>query len=213
MYYTAPEIATMAIAAGFRGESLITMIATSIGESGGNAAARGDTTITDAKWGPSIGLTQIRSLNAERGRGTTRDEQANLDPWTNLRHAFEISNKGTNFQPWSVFTSGKYKAHLNVARLAAAAPAKDVKGGTGAIGGGPDATRTQIDMPDIVGAIRGVSTAIEGVGKGVKGVGDLASKAMWFALPSSWLRIASAGFGIAFIFIGLTMLGKEVRDG
>lgn len=213
MYYTAPEIATMAIAAGFRGDPLITMIATAIGESGGNAAARGDTTLMDAKWGPSIGLTQIRSLNAERGRGTTRDELANLDPWTNLRHAFEISGQGKNFQPWSVFTSGKYKAHLAVARAAAAAPAKDVKGSTGAIGGGPEATRTTVDMPDIVGAIRGVSDAISGVGKSVQHVGDFATKLTWLALPSSWVRITSAGFGIAFIFIGITMLGREVRNG
>lgn len=81
------EIAEHAYAAGFRGKALTTAVAVAMAESGGNPKIKGDTTITDAKWGPSIGLWQIRSLRADYDTGRERDAKANLDPATNAKHA------------------------------------------------------------------------------------------------------------------------------
>lgn len=125
---SAAEIARVALDAGFKGDAAVKAVAVAIGESGGDTAARGDTTIQTGKWGPSIGLWQIRSLNSQRGTGGTRDEEANLDPFVNARHAFEISNGGQNWQPWSVFTSGKWLIHSVVARNGVNNPAADVQG-------------------------------------------------------------------------------------
>lgn len=113
---TAAEVARIAHGAGFRGEALVTAVAIAIGESGLRPDAKGDTTITNEKWGPSVGIMQVRSLNAQRGKGTVRDELANMDPVVNLRAAFEISAGGTNFKPWTVYTKGIYKNNLKTAR-------------------------------------------------------------------------------------------------
>lgn len=86
-----------------------------------------------------------------------------------------------------------------------------VPGLIGNIGGGPSATTTDYNLPDIAGAIRGVSSAIEGVGKGVEGVGNLAGKAMWLALPSTWVRITTGLLGVGFIFMGLRFVIQEAR--
>ncbi len=112
------EVARLARDAGFTGEALVTAVAVAKGESGLNPKARGDTTITDATWGPSMGLMQIRSFNKEKGTGGTRDELANLDPATNMRAAFTVSGGGKNFRPWTIYKNGAYKNHLAEARAA-----------------------------------------------------------------------------------------------
>src|SRR4051794_12948412 len=96
----AEEIARVAYDAGFRGDNLKVAVAVALAESGGRPDAKGDVGLQSPKWGPSIGLWQIRSLNAEKGTGGQRDEQANLDPATNARHAFDVAGNGTNFHPW-----------------------------------------------------------------------------------------------------------------
>lgn len=130
------QVARVALDSGWSGEKAAIATAIAMAESGGRTDARGDTTITTSKWGPSIGLWQIRSLNAQRGTGGERDEIANLDPRTNGRHAFAISGSGTNWRPWSVYTSGAYRTHLARARLAVGAPASDVPGGDATAPGG-----------------------------------------------------------------------------
>ena len=58
-------VAALARNAGLTGAGLVTAVAVAKGESGWRTDARGDVALVDAKWGPSIGLWQIRSLNAE----------------------------------------------------------------------------------------------------------------------------------------------------
>lgn len=122
------QVARVALDAGWQGEKAAIATAIAMAESGGRTDARGDTTITTSKWGPSIGLWQIRSLNAQRGSGGERDEVANLNPNTNARHAFAISSSGNNWRPWSVYSSGAYRAHLARARVAVGAPASAIPG-------------------------------------------------------------------------------------
>jgi hypothetical protein len=101
--FTDAQLAGLALSTGFTKEQAVTAVAIAIRESGGNSDARGDVGIQTAVYGPSIGLWQIRSLNAQKGTGGERDEQANLNPATNAKHAYSISKGGTNWQPWSTY--------------------------------------------------------------------------------------------------------------
>lgn len=122
------QLVAYARGAGFFGEALTTMVAIIMGESGADPDNVGDEGLVTQKWGPSIGLAQIRSLWGDRGTGRTRDPDRLTDPAFNLRSAFAISSGGTNFRDWSVFTNGRYRDYLDEARAAVA--------GTGSTGGG-----------------------------------------------------------------------------
>jgi hypothetical protein len=112
------EVVRLAVAAGFRGDQLATAVAIAKAETGFDAEAIGDQALQDAKWGPSLGLWQIRSLNAERGTGKTRDAGNLKDPAFNARSAYAISGGGVNFTPWTMYTNRRYAKHLAEARLA-----------------------------------------------------------------------------------------------
>lgn len=119
---TAAQIAALAREAGFRGNDLTTAVAVALAESGGRPDAIGDTTLQNGTWGPSVGLFQIRSLHEQKGTGGVRDQAANLDPATNVRHAREIASTDRGWRHWSVVLHGTYKAHLATARRAIGAP-------------------------------------------------------------------------------------------
>lgn len=119
---TPAQIAMYAKGAGFTGEDLVTAVAIAIGESGGRTDAKGDVTLQTEKWGPSIGLWQIRSLHAEKGTGGRRDELANYDPGHNAATAYALyKGRGYGFADWSVYNSGAYKGHLSAARAGVSA--------------------------------------------------------------------------------------------
>lgn len=75
-------------------------------ESGGNSQAIGDNYVIAGLYAPSCGLMQIRTL---AGRPTCEEL---LNPKTNMDWAYKISNSGTNWKPWSVYTNGKYLKYL-----------------------------------------------------------------------------------------------------
>lgn len=105
--------------AGFDPAAAVIVSAIAAGESGLNPAAVGDTTLQDAKWGPSVGLMQVRTLKADTGTGRTRDVSTLRDPLQNMVAAYEISGHGKDFTPWSVYNSGKYRQFLGQAGSAA----------------------------------------------------------------------------------------------
>lgn len=117
---TAREIAQHAANAGFSGNDLEIAVAVALAESSGNPGALGDISLQTNKWGASVGLWQIRSLNPGYGTSAeqaTRNHDANLDPATNARHAYEIYQQRNNsFNDWSTYTEGQYRSHLNAAR-------------------------------------------------------------------------------------------------
>lgn len=144
---SAIDVAKVYAQAGFRGDALVTMVAIARGESGWNPGARGDTTITTGTWGPSIGLSQIRSLNAQAGTGGWRDPERLSDPLFNARAAYAISNGGTNFQPWTVYTHDIYQQYVEEAKAAVTAL------GTGAVDGeGPPPASVEPE-PDDLGSL------------------------------------------------------------
>lgn len=140
---SAIDVAKVYAQAGFTGDALVTMVAIARGESGFIAGAQGDTTITNGTWGPSIGLSQIRSLNSQRGTGGWRDPERLSDPLFNARAAYAISNGGTNFTPWTVYTADLYQQYVTEAKAAVTAL------GAGAVAGtGPPAASVEPEMED-----------------------------------------------------------------
>lgn len=105
------QVYALAVSAGFPADTARTMTAIAQAESGLDPNAVGDTTITSAKWGPSIGLWQIRSLNADRGTGRPRDASRLTDPAFNARAALSVYRE-QGLSAWSVYTSGKYRQYL-----------------------------------------------------------------------------------------------------
>jgi len=134
------QIAGAAKSAGFSGEAVAIITAIALAESSGNMYAHNPIPPDD-----SYGLTQINMLGGmgpERRKryGLTSNDQL-FDPVTNMRAAYDISGKGTNWRPWSTYTSGAYRLYLNRARTAAGSSAGDIPtaGGGGA---------TQIGLSD-----------------------------------------------------------------
>jgi hypothetical protein len=125
------EVVRYAMLAGFRGDALVTMVAIAKAESGFDANAAGDGALVNKTWGLSLGLWQVRSLNAEYGTGKTRDATKLRDPAFNARSAWAISGGGTNFKPWSVFTNGRYRQHLPAATVAVRVAGGGAGRGTG----------------------------------------------------------------------------------
>lgn len=100
--------------AGWKGRNLDIAVAVAMAESGGDAEAVGDGGIRDAKWGYSIGLFQIRSLNNPRaysGVDAMRIASKLKDAQYNVKVAYKIWQQ-SGWTPWSVYTSGAYRRHM-----------------------------------------------------------------------------------------------------
>ena len=98
------QIYALAIKAGFKPQAAKTMTAIILAESGGHIGAVGDHN-NPGPGASSVGLSQINFLPSRDKGNSTRDPKANLDPLTNLRNAYKISKGGTNFNPWSTYTT------------------------------------------------------------------------------------------------------------
>jgi len=116
------QLAGYVLGAGFTGNSAITAVAIALAESAGDTGAIGDVKLQTSVWGPSIGLFQIRSLNAQKGTGGQRDELANVNPATNAKNAYAISSNGKAFQAWSTYKNGSYLKYLTRAQTAIKSP-------------------------------------------------------------------------------------------
>lgn len=108
---------------GFRGKSLQTAFAVALAESGGRAKAVGDENLVNKKYGPSLGLFQIRSLKDPKkyGGGEWRDGKRLTDPSFNVKAAWNISNQGQNWKAWSAYNNGSFSKFLDDAESASKA--------------------------------------------------------------------------------------------
>lgn len=107
---TLSEVIAIARKAGFTGSGLVTAVAIAMAESALNANATGDVNIQTDKWGPSVGLWQIRTLKpAYLHMEPIRNIATLYDPYMNAKAAFQISKGGTDFTPWSTFIYNQYK--------------------------------------------------------------------------------------------------------
>ncbi|MEU4742578.1 transglycosylase SLT domain-containing protein [Actinosynnema sp. NPDC023658] len=128
------QIARHAHDAGFRGQDLTIAVAVALAESGGDPRAHNSTPPDD-----SYGLWQINMLGAmgpARRREFGLDSNRELfDPAENARAANKISGDGHSWTPWSTYTNGAYKHHLDEARRGVEAMKHGGSGG-GSGGGG-----------------------------------------------------------------------------
>lgn len=110
---SAGEVARVAYDAGFRGDALVTATAVAMAESGGRWGARCKNCIPGYTEDSRCAF-QINVQAHPRYRGSRI-----YDPHTCARAAYEISDGGRNWGPWTTYTSGRYRRHLPAARRAA----------------------------------------------------------------------------------------------
>lgn len=101
--FPAGSLAHILYQAGFRGDALRTAWAVAMKESGGNAKAfNGNTSTGDQSYG-LFQINMLGSLGPARLKqfGISNADQL-LDPLTNARAAYKLSQGGTNFGAWGV---------------------------------------------------------------------------------------------------------------
>jgi len=121
VFPTVQQTHALARRVGLSHDQAVTATAIAMAESGLDPAAVGDVSLQDAKWGPSIGLWQIRSLKAQNGTGGVRDASRLRDPAFNARSMAAISSGGAHWSPWSTYNNGAYRAHLPTVHAAVGA--------------------------------------------------------------------------------------------
>jgi hypothetical protein len=137
---------------GFTGAGLSTAEGVAAAESGDNARAHNGNAATGDN---SYGLFQINMLGSMgparlKQYGLTSNDQL-FDPATNARVAYQMSQGGTNWSPWSTFKSGAYRAHAGdgsaqITSSGAAVPLSS-SGGLGAGGIGTTALNAATGQP------------------------------------------------------------------
>lgn len=183
---SASQIASVVKEAGWPLAEIPLAVAIVLAESGGHTDSRGDVSLMSRTWGPSIGLFQIRSVNSEKGKGTTRDEIANLDPHINARHALEI-RRSQGLGAWSVFNTGAYKQHMAKGLLGAANP-------LAILPGIPDIPNPLSGAADALSSVRDLLTAITS--------GQLAMRAL----------MVIGGFYMMFLAVLMMFFGSSAGD-
>jgi len=163
------------------GNKLFAPIAAAIAmaESGGNSQA----TNVNSDGSTDRGLWQI---NSSHGSLSTYDVNANA------KAAVQISNNGTNFNPWVTYKSGAYLQFL--------------KGNVPASAGAPTASPATADSAfggltwpgDIVGFFSDAKTFVDA--------------GLWLVNPASWLRIGSFVIGILLILIAVYIFTRVSSD-
>lgn len=198
------EIAGYAYDAGLRSPaSLAKAVAIAWAESGGNPTAKGDQLLANSEWGPSVGLWQIRSLKAEKGKGTTRDEDALVNPAHNARSMMTISGGGTNWGPWSVSSPGDPVGFARyTAALIPAASAVSRALATKGAGQIADQATDAVDGP--IDAVREVAATIS------ETVQTPVRMANWLTEAGTWRRISLFWIGGSLVVAGLIVLARPV---
>ncbi len=201
---SAAQIAKYASDAGIRDKAALTRaVAIALGESSGNTDAVGDVALQNSTWGPSIGLWQVRSLNADKGKGTVRDETRLRDPAFNARAMVSISNGGTNWQPWTVNNTGAYLLHMP----AATAGVNSMGGVTGNRGPIDDFADGVVD-----GFTGGASNALDSASMTAASLRaipeSLDATYGWISNRQNWIRVAQVVIGGVVIVAGVAYISK-----
>ncbi|MFC6088528.1 type VII secretion target [Saccharothrix lopnurensis] len=193
------EIARHAHAAGFRGEDLTIAVAVALAESGGDPRAHNDTPPDN-----SYGLWQINMLGSmgparrrEFGLGSNREL---FDPRENAKAANRISGDGRSWTPWTTYTSGKYRRHLDEARRGVAAMKRGGSGGGGG-GRGGSGGGFSVDvgvLRDYARRTRGTADDLTALGRGhVREVREIADDSFGRVGRQSGFAEALDSFGAA----------------
>jgi hypothetical protein len=213
---TQAQIAVYAAAAGAANPQLAAAVA--MAESGGNANAHNALPPDD-----SYGLWQINmrgTLGPDRRKklGITSNSQL-YDPATNARAMVMISSGGTNFTPWSTYTSGAYQKYASPATVGANAQQAgwidNLNTGLGLI------NPLIYPLEDLFGGGSGspldpfsyLDGAKSAAGAAADAVGWLVKAGKWLSKASNWVRIGYVVGGGTLVIVGLGMLAKDAELG
>jgi hypothetical protein len=201
------NVAAIARGAGLPSSAIPTAVAIAKAESGFVVEATGDVALQDNKWGPSIGLWQIRSLRADYGTGRTRDGSKLELPGFNARSMVKISNGGTDWSAWSTYNSGAYKKHLAEAQRAAADIGPAPKGG--GYGGGQGSTKAtptdfELPGPDVMYGLGGLlgEKFLNKAGDAAGGVVDDTVDKIRAVVLVGLVWTAALGLGVSLVLVG-----------
>lgn len=114
---TMSQVGQVAMGAGLTRDQAVIAAAIAKAESGLNPRAHNPRPPDD-----SYGLWQINMLGSlgpsRRRTFNIASNDALYDPATNAHAMFVISNRGTNWKPWTTYTRGTYRAYLSEAKSA-----------------------------------------------------------------------------------------------
>jgi len=184
---SAGQIGLAATKAGVSGNQVAIAIAVALAESGGRTEAHNPKPPDD-----SYGLWQINmygKLGPARKQqfGITTNEQL-LDADVNARAMAVISNGGTNWRPWSTFTSGAYLKHMGVAQT-----------------GATQASTGQVPVSH--------SPTGEVWNNEVSDLGGITDLAGMLSDPKTWWRVAYILGGIVLMFMGFLSVMNHTKAG
>lgn len=196
-------IAGLAKGAGWAGQDIATAVAVAMAESGGNPASH-TVDSDDDSWG----LWQVNmrgDMGPERRRafGLSSDSQL-ADPKTNARVAHAIQQSQGWDRAFGSYSSGAYRKFLPQAQAAAGAPA--------GLPSGPVVTPAGDSSGGLVEQLLGVNQSIKRIAEAILSGGKVADALLTLLLPSNMLRLFLGIVGTIFIFAGVAMLGREVRN-
>lgn len=158
MRLTFAQLETLWQQAGGPPGSAATAAAVALAESGGDPTVLNDNAATGDY---SVGLWQINyfgPLRAERTRQFGPPEGL-VDPLANARAAVAVSGGGTNFGPWTTYTSGAYRRYLQAGPPAPAAPVGALPPNSrGKPGAPPKATLEVVNAPAPAGSVAAAKT-------------------------------------------------------
>lgn len=204
---TAQQIYALARQAGFAdGEGRIAT-AIALAESGGRTDAVGDTTITTGKWGPSVGLWQVRTLKAETGKGSVRDINWLLaSPANQAKAAYQIRMGANGFKNWSVFSQNKGAAYKEkLPGVDSVVTAEDAKNGQSWWQKilSPGGTANLIPGDPVKTGVEGVGAAaaeVSGWSGGLQKLLESVTSADW------WKRIGIGAAGVVLVLVAVIVM-------
>ena len=201
MKLSSAQVYAYAREAGFSPAAAVTMTAIVAAESGNRTDAIGDKNLTQPGE-MSVGLTQI-NYRPSRDRGNAvRDPHGNLDPLTNLQHAYIISGQGRRFTPWSTFTSGAYVKNLGTASKAAGQPAVTLPVGSAA--GGTGVQPVGFPMPpNPLDLLPDIPNPLNWLGDQFGAAADSVSAKVTGAVRDITITVAILVGGVALVVLGV----------
>ena len=168
--YSIPQIELLWIQYGGSAATAPLAAAIAMAESGGKPTAINHNTNGSV----DRGLFQINSVHGA---------QSSTDLATNIKAAIAISSNGTNWNPWTTYTSGKYKPYLTQAQ---------------------DAIKTldtgSSTLDQVLNAPSAAVSAIGDVGSSVGSIATLLTSGQF------WLRLGEAIAGVILLVMGLRSL-------
>lgn len=228
-----PQLASLARGAGLPEGEVTTAVAVAFAENRGTldaaktvpSDARGDLSLQTAKWGPSVGPWQIRSLNQPHlgrasGADKYRDASKLTNPSYNAAAMRAIWAERGNWSAWSTYPAFS-TLYLPTARAAVAgAPAASSSPGTAAGGAqvvpvnflddaaglAGDAARAVVLPLNIFGDIGDtLGAAKAAVGLGARIVEFIVKAARWMGDPHNWMRVLKVWAGSWLVVLGALM--------